>query len=151
MDKVDKPNNGFKKGHTLSTGRPKGSKNIITKDVRACFAKVYEALGDHLVNEEGNTMSGDEAMLEWAKLNLSQFYVLFSKMIDTKVVLDDDSVENWLDGQIFEEHQGKLINADAVDVTDVGNKEPKQLPSGDNSTDQAPPDGDTASDDPHLV
>jgi hypothetical protein len=153
MGIAEKPihNNGFKKGHTLSTGRPKGSKNIITKDVRACFAKVYEALGEHLVNKEGNPMSGDEAMLEWAKDNQSQFYVLFSKMIETKVVLDDDSVESWLDGQIFNEHQSKLINADAVDVTDVGNEELKQLSGGDNSSTNAPPDSDTPTSDPHLV
>lgn len=142
--------NLFQKGNKLAGSR-KGKKNVITKDVRACFAKVYEDLGKHLVNKDGNPMSGDEAMLEWAKLNQSQFYVLFSKMIETKVVLDDDSVENWLDGQIFNEHQGKLINADAVDVTDVGNEEPKQLQSGDNSPTNAPPDGDTPTDDPHLV
>jgi len=50
-------------------GRPVGSKNKTTVAIRECLSQVYEGLG------------GAKAMLEWAKLNPTEFYALWGKQI----------------------------------------------------------------------
>lgn len=128
----------FQVGNTFGGGRR--GKNKITKDVRACFAKVYEGMGSDIKDPEtGKPLTGDDAMLVWAKDNPTQFYVLFSKMIETKVVIDEDSVESWLDKQVFNEHSNKLSDVKAVDVTDEKAAEVKQIvTAGDEVTRDSP-------------
>jgi len=57
-------------------GRPKGSKNKTTVAIKDCLQKVYDGLG------------GPEAMLEWAKLNQTDFYLLWGKQIPRAVEVE---------------------------------------------------------------
>ncbi len=132
-EKAEKPQKTgrqlFQKGHKLATGRPKGSKNRITNDVRQCFHKVYENMGNHIVDETtGIPLTGDEAMLLWARDNPTEFYRLYGKMIPQTAELGGDLHEDFVDDLIFEEEQPKLV--EAVDVTDMGKEDQKQLTDG---------------------
>lgn len=111
----------FKQGHKLATGRPKGSKNRITNDVRACFHKVYEEMGAN-VEVDGRKQTGHEAFLAWARENQTEFYRLYGKMIPQTAELGGDVLENFIDGLIFEEEQFKLLDgqAEVVDVGEMG-------------------------------
>ncbi len=137
----------FEKGNQLSAGRPKGSKNRITNDVRQVFHKVYDEMGKDFKNDKGEDtpLSGHEAMLMWARMNPTEFYRLYGKMIPATAELPADLHEDFVDDLIFAEEQPKLV--DAKDVTDVGKEGQKQLPSGastpQNGTDNAPRDDDT--------
>ncbi len=132
----------FEKGHKLSLGRPKGSKNRITNDVRQAFHKVYDEMGKDFQNEKGEDtpLTGHEAMLLWARGNPTEFYRLYGKMIPTTAELPEDLHEDFVDNLIFEEESPKLV--EAVDVTEMGKDGQKQLTNGaatpSISTDNAP-------------
>lgn len=119
----------FQKGHSLSTGRPKGSKNRISRDIRQVFNEVYEEMGaNQLDSVTGKPMTGKEAMLDWARNNPTEFYRLFGKMIPTKEeVQEDDCHEDFLDELILDE-EIKLI--ECKDVTEVGEDMAIPMPSG---------------------
>ncbi len=119
----------FGKGHKLATGRPKGSKNRVTNDVRQVFHRVYEAMGDGILDEKtGKPINGHQAMLIWAQQNPTEFYRLYGKMIPQSAELPDDLHEDFIDDLIFEDELPKLV--DAVDVTDMGKDDQKQLTDG---------------------
>ncbi len=162
-EKTEKPKTGrqlFQKGHNLATGRPKGSKNRITNDVRQCFHKVYERMGSNLVNPDtGKPLTGDDAMLEWARLNPTEFYRLYGKMIPQSAELPADMHEDFIDDLIFEEEQPKHVEVtDVTDITngataklvpadnatDMGNEGQKQLTDGETSPDIEPENADNA-------
>jgi hypothetical protein len=133
----------FEKGNQYGkTGRPKGVKNRVNRDIRQVFHEVYDQIGEHIINEKtGKPLTGQEAMIIWARDNPSEFYRLYAKMIPTTAELPIDGHEDFIDDLIFIDEQPKQV--EAVDVTDVGNDDQKQLPSGaDNpqdSNDNAPP------------
>jgi hypothetical protein len=133
----------FEKGNTYGkAGKPKGVKNRVNRDIRQVFHEVYDQIGDHIINEKtGKPLTGLEAMVVWARDNPSEFYRLYAKMIPTTAELPSDGHEDFIDDLIFIDEQPKQVNA--VDVTDVGNEDQKQLPSGvDNPQrvdDNAPP------------
>ncbi len=119
----------FQKGNKLSTGRPKGTKNRMTNDVRQIFHKVYDEMGKHVVDEKTQLpLTGHQAMLEWARANPTEFYRLYGKMIPATAELAPDLHEDFIDELIFEEELPKLV--DAKDVTDMGKQGQKQLPDG---------------------
>ncbi len=130
----------FEKGNKLSTGRPKGVKNRITNDVRQVFHRVYEEMGQHVVDETtGKPLTGHQAMLEWARINPTEFYRLYGKMIPATQEVPADLHEDFIDDLIFEDEQPKLVTA--KDVTNVGKEGQKQLPSGEDKA-NVPPNGD---------
>lgn len=120
---------GFEKGNKLG-GRPKGSKNRITNDVRQAFHKVYDEMGKDFEDDKGNPkpLTGHEAMLLWARGNPTEFYRLYGKMIPTTAELPEDLHEDFVDNLIFEEESPKLV--EAKDVTDMGKEGQKQLTNG---------------------
>ncbi|MCP3679617.1 MAG: hypothetical protein GY782_04865 [Gammaproteobacteria bacterium] len=140
----------FEKGNTFGTGRPKGMKNRLTNDVRQAFHKVYEEMG-HNIEVDGKKQTGHEAFLTWARDNQTEFYRLYGKMIPATAELGGDLHEDFVDELVFADEMGKLVEGQAVDVTDVGNEPTKQLPSGENAHDKAPPNGDNSKDGPDLV
>ncbi len=118
-----------KNNNANPTGRPKGSKNRITNDVRQVFHKVYEEMGEAFLNATtGKPMTGHEAMLEWARINPTEFYRLYGKMIPQTAELPADLHEDFIDELIFEDEQPKEV--EAKDVTDMGKEGQKQLLSG---------------------
>ncbi len=119
----------FEKGNKLSTGRPKGTKNRITNDVRQVFHRVYEEMGAHVVDSNtGKPLTGHQAMLEWARINPTEFYRLYGKMIPATAELPQDLHEDFIDELVFEDELPKQV--EAKDVTDMGKEGQKQLPSG---------------------
>ena len=120
----------FEKGHEIRGGRPKGSKNRITNDVRQAFHKVYDEMGKDFVDEKGvkRPLSGHEAMLMWARTNPTEFYRLYGKMIPATAELPADIHEDFVDELIFTEEMPKLV--EAKDVTDMGQDDQKQLTNG---------------------
>jgi hypothetical protein len=105
----------FQKGNP---GRPKGAKNKITNDVRQIFHTIYNEMGNEAEIEDPKTgrkrkMTGNEAMMKWARENQTEFYRLYGKMIPTTQEIQTDNHEDFLDELIVE--------ADAV-IT-----EPEQL------------------------
>ena len=131
--KAEKPQNSgrklFTKGHKLATGRPKGSKNRITNDIRQCFHKVYDRMGRHITDEKtGKPLTGDDAMLLWALDNPTEFYRLYGKMIPQAAELPSDLHEDFVDDLIFKDELPKLV--DVKDVTDMGKAGQKQLSNG---------------------
>ncbi len=116
----------FQKGHKLATGRPKGSKNRITNDVRECFHRVYDEMGADKINPDTDKpYTGAEAMLLWARDNPTEFYRLYGKMIPQTAEITGDVHEDYLEFLVLEEEltKNKLIEAKAkvVDITDMGN------------------------------
>ncbi len=113
----------FKKGNQAGVGhgRPKGSKNRLTNDVRQVFHRVYDEMGKGTINPEtGKQYTGHEAMLLWAQDNQTEFYRLYGKMIPATAELPEDLHEDFVATLIFEdEEQGKMIvsSAKVVDVT----------------------------------
>ncbi len=133
----------FEKGHKLATGRPKGSKNRITNDVRQVFHRVYEEMGENIVDEKtGKPLSGHQAMLEWARMNPTEFYRLYGKMIPQTAELPADMHEDFVDDLIFEEEHPRLV--DAKDVTDMGKEGQKQLTDGETKPDKEAKNADNA-------
>ncbi len=133
----------FQKGNKIVGGRPKGSKNRITNDVRQVFHRVYEEMGANLIDEKTlKPLSGHEAMLEWARLNPTEFYRLYGKMIPTTQEVPADIHEDFIDDLIFEDEQPKRV--EAKDVTDVGKEGQKQLPSGEDTPQSEAEDADNA-------
>lgn len=64
----------FKKGHKLATGRPKGSKNKTTLEVKQVVLKTFKDMG------------GCKAFKQWAEENPNLFYDKFlSKMVPKEV------------------------------------------------------------------
>ncbi len=119
----------FNKGHKLATGRPKGSKNRITNDVRQVFHRVYDEMGKGIIDEKtGKQVSGHEAMLAWAQSNPTEFYRLYGKMIPQTAELPADMHEDFIEELIFEDELPKLV--EATDVTDMGKDGQKQLTNG---------------------
>jgi hypothetical protein len=134
----------FEKGNTLGlTGRPKGIKNKINKDIRQVFHEVYEQMGGNMKNAvTGKPMTGLEAMLDWARNNPTEFYRLYSKMIPAKPEELEDTHEDFIADLVLED-EIKLVEAtDVTNAVDVGNEGQKQLPSGASTpsfrTDNAP-------------
>ncbi len=116
---------GFEKGNKYG-GRKRGAKNRLTNDVRQIFHDVYENMGADKVNPEtGKPLTGNEAMLEWARDNPTEFYRLYGKMIPTTAEITGDVHEDFLEMLVLKEHsrKAKMIEAKAkaVDVTDTGN------------------------------
>lgn len=145
----------FKQGHKLATGRPKGSKNRLTNDVRECFHKVYEEMGANVIDERtGKPLTGHQAFLEWARDNQSHFYQLYAKMIPQTAELPGDLHEEFVDTLVFAEESAKLVDANAkvLDVTnedEMGKNVDNQSHNGEaapqNSTDNAPSNQNEAS------
>ncbi len=109
---------GFEKGNKLGTGRPKGTKNKLTNDVRQAFHKVYDEMGEN-IKVDGKPMTGHEAFLGWARDNPTEFYRLYGKMIPATAELTGDIHENFVDELVFEEEQLNLVEGQA-NVVDVG-------------------------------
>ena len=109
---------GFKQGNQYG-GRKKGAKNRLTNDVRQAFHRAYDEMGKDDKGEDGKPLTGDEALLKWARQNQTEFYRLYGKMIPHTPELPDDLHEDFVDGLIFEEEQGRMIegNAKIIDVT----------------------------------
>ncbi len=110
----------FTKGHNLSKGRPKNSKNKVTNDVRESFHKAYANMGGF--DENGKLIeTGDEAFLKWARENQTEFYRLYAKMIPKTAELAEDLHEDFVATLIFEDEQVKMIegSAKAVDATNA--------------------------------
>lgn len=137
----------FEKGNTLGkTGRPKGVKNRLTNDVRQIFHKVYDEMGADVIDEKtGKPLNGHEAMLLWARMNPTEFYRLYGKMIPATAELPVDMHEDFVDELVFEEEQPKQV--EAVDVTEVGSEGQKQLPSGVNNPSYMPDNAPQPKDD----
>lgn len=132
----------FGKGNKLG-GRPKGSKNRITNDVRQVFHRVYDEMGKDVIDPKtGESLTGHEAMLLWARDNPTEFYRLYGKMIPQTAELPEDLHENFVDELIFEDELPKLV--DAKDVTDVGKDDHKQLLSGETTPDKEAKNADNA-------
>jgi hypothetical protein len=94
----------FQKGNS---GRPKGSKNKITNDVRQIFHTIYNEMGNQEEIEDQITgrkrkMTGNEAMMKWARENQTEFYRLYGKMIPTTQETMADNHEDFLDELIIE-------------------------------------------------
>jgi hypothetical protein len=140
----------FEKGNKLGAGgRPKGTKNRITNDVRQVFHRVYEEMGANVLNEKtGKPMTGHEAMLEWARLAPTEFYRLYGKMIPATAELPADLHEDFIDELIFEDEQLKQV--DAKDVTDMGKEGQKQLTDGEPAP-QIKPDNAPAKEEPDYM
>lgn len=133
----------FQKGNKLGQGRPKGMKNRITNDVRQVFHRVYEEMGDGVIDEKtGKPITGHQAMLAWAQDNPTEFYRLYGKMIPQTAELPDDLHEDFIDELIFEDELPKLV--EARDVTDMGKEGQKQLPDGETTADSKPDNADNA-------
>jgi hypothetical protein len=126
---------------TGAPGRPKGTKNKITNDVRECFHKVYNEMGHEVIDEKGQKQSGHKAFLTWARDNQTEFYRLYGKMIPSTVELPEDILENFVDQLIFKEEAHQLVDgqANVVDVDEVGDKAQIAGPSGEPTPDSAPP------------
>ena len=68
------------KGKTNNpNGRPKGSKNIITRTAKENIADVFDMIG------------GLKEMAVWAKENRTAFYTHYAKLIPTELSGDPDS------------------------------------------------------------
>lgn len=120
----------FEKGHQLSKGRPKGSKNKISKDIRQVFHHVFEEMGSATLCEEtGKPMSGHEAMLDWARNNPTEFYRLYGKMIPTKEEQLEDQHEDFIDELVLDD-EIRLVEA-----REVGEIALIMPPSGENKAD----------------
>jgi hypothetical protein len=123
----------FIKGHNLSTGRPKGSKNKINKDIRQVFHLVYEEIGSNRLSEEtGLPMTGHEAMVDWARNNPTEFYRLYGKMIPTREELPEDQHEDFIDELVLDD---EIKHVEAIEVGEIALIMP---PSGETKTDNAP-------------
>ncbi len=133
----------FEKGNKLSTGRPKGTKNRLTNDVRQVFHRVYDEMGaETLDSKTGQPLSGHQAMLMWARDNPTEFYRLYGKMIPQTAELGGDLHEDFIEDLIFEDETPKLV--EAKDVTDVGKEPQKQLTDGETTPDTKANNADNA-------
>jgi hypothetical protein len=126
---------------TGNSGRPKGTKNKVTNDVRECFHKVYNEMGHNVLDDNGQKTSGHKAFLAWARENQTEFYRLYGKMIPATLELPEDILENFVDQLIFKEEAHQLVDgqANVVDVDEVGDKAQIAGPSGEPTPDSAPP------------
>jgi hypothetical protein len=59
-------------------GRPQGSRNKITKDIKACYMEVFDRMG------------GAEGLLKWAEENPDVFYAQISKMLPKGIEIKSD-------------------------------------------------------------
>ncbi len=123
----------FQKGNA---GRPKGSKNKITNDVRQIFHEIYESMGDGMEVEDKTTkkkrpMTGREAMLVWAQGNPTEFFRLYGKMIPTTAEITVDTHEDFLDELILEADGEVLDEPKPIDVTKLQAPVTKELTSDD--------------------
>ncbi len=139
----------FNKGHKLATGRPKGSKNRITNDVRQVFHRIYEEMGTGIIDETtGKPITGHQAMLVWAQSNPTEFYRLYGKMIPQTAELPADMHEDFIEELIFEDELPKEV--EATDVTDMGKEGQKQLNNGATAP-QNQPDNAPLNDEPDYM
>jgi len=69
----------FKKGTSGNPqGRPQGSPNKITKDIKAAYLKAFDALG------------GSDGLIQWARKNRDVFYSQISKMLPKDLEIKSD-------------------------------------------------------------
>lgn len=54
-------------------GKPKGSKNVVPSSVKEAFKLAFEGIG------------GVPAFIEWAKVERSEFYKIYSKLLPKEV------------------------------------------------------------------
>ncbi len=139
---------GFEKGNGYG-GRKKGSKNRLTNDVRQVFHKVYDEMGEDELIADPETgvkrkQTGHEAMLSWARENKTEFYRLYGKMIPATAEIGEDTHEDFVATLIFEDEETMLVETDAIDV---GNDGQKQLSGGEKTVVIAPPMGDIPKED----
>ncbi len=74
------------------TGRPKGSKNKASVDIRQKFMSAW----DHL-DPEGN-LSGDEVFFKWCRKNKSLYFTLFKGLAPAHVAIAAmDTQESFLE------------------------------------------------------
>ena len=59
-------------------GRPQGSRNKITKDIKACYMEVFQR------------MDGTKGLLKWAEEHPEVFYQQISKMLPKDIELKSD-------------------------------------------------------------
>jgi len=115
---------GFSQGNKYG-GRKKGAKNRLTNDVRECFHKVYNEMGEDQKGKDGKPLTGHEAFLAWARENQTEFYRLYGKMIPATAELTGDIHEDFVDTLVFEEEEARLIEANtkvinAPSILDTG-------------------------------
>jgi len=85
----------YKKGQSGNLkGRPKGTKNNLTSDLKTIITNVFDKIG------------GEDALMKWAKSNKTTFYVkIYSKLIPRNIELGNT------DGKPFELIVGqKVVN-----------------------------------------
>ncbi len=108
----------FEKGNQAGVGhgRPKGSKNRLTNDVRESFHKAYANMGGF--DENGKLIeTGGETFLKWARQNQTEFYRLFAMMIPRTEELSDDMHEDCIATLVFEDEQTNVIEEIALFFT----------------------------------
>jgi hypothetical protein len=69
----------YKKGESGNlSGRPKGCKNKVTKDIKSCYLEVFDRMG------------GAEGLLKWAEENPEVFYGQMAKMLPKGIEIKSD-------------------------------------------------------------
>lgn len=69
-----------KKGHKKAGGRKKGTPNKLTASAKEAFAMAFEGMG------------GVESLTHWGKLNRTEFYKLFARLIPVDVTSDGERI-----------------------------------------------------------
>ncbi len=62
-----------KKGHPKAGGRAKGTPNKVTRSAKEAFAAAFEGVG------------GVERLILWAKLNPTDFFKLYARLIPVEL------------------------------------------------------------------
>lgn len=111
------PTELFKKGNKLATGRPKGSKNKSTTDLRQAYLNAFDNM--QATDSEGRKQTGQEAFQLWAQANPSDFYKICGKLIKTSIDLTidhkhEDFVHGLIEEEMIKEAEMKLIDVDST-------------------------------------
>lgn len=103
----------FQPGVDNGGGRRKGSKNKITMDIRDKFYHVYDDMG------KLDKVSGDEAFLNWARINKKTFYTLFAKLAPTNLNIHDGREhESFIDRMANQILEANAVQVDTIDTLD---------------------------------
>lgn len=98
----------FQPGVDNGGGRRKGSRNKITIDIREKFYHTYNDMG------KLDKVSGDQAFLNWARINKKTFYSLFAKLAPTNLNIHDGREhESFIDRMALQ-----MLEANAVVIDD---------------------------------